>query len=135
MIGSLAGERQISVMNASVRGPQMTEEEAAEMELSRQRMLDRHKLIMGMIQNNEMQLKNESARGGAEIERECAVRDSRLPNAGADALEYLKNVTARLQSLEEEHRRLVAEREWLNASLLEFESGPSAQEHQRAGHS
>jgi hypothetical protein len=135
MIMSLAEERQTSIMNASIRGPQMTEEEAAEIELARQRMLERHKLIMGMIQNNEMQLKNESARGGAEIERECAVRDSELPNAGADALEYLKTVTARLQSLEEEHRRLVAEREWLNASLLEFESGPSAQEHQRAGHS
>lgn len=135
MIMSLAEERQTSIMNASIRGPQMTEEEAAEIELARQRMLERHKLIMGMIQNNEMQLKNESARGGAEIERECAVRDSGLPNAGADALQYLKSVTARLQSLEEERRRLVAEREWLNASLLEFESGPSAQEHQRAGHS
>jgi hypothetical protein len=28
----------------------------------------------------------------------------------------------------------VAEREWLNASLLEFESGPSATERQRSGH-
>jgi hypothetical protein len=135
MMRLLAEEKRMSVMNASGRGPQMTEEEAAEIEVARQRMLERHKLIMGMIHNNEMQLKNESARGGAEIERECAVRDAELPNAGTDALEYLKTVTGRLQSLEEEHRRLVAEREWLNASLLEFESGPSAQEHQRAGHS
>ena len=37
-------------------------------------MLARHKLIEGMIRNNEMQLKNESARGGAEI-------DSNAPGA------------------------------------------------------
>ena len=122
-------------MSASSRGPQMTEEEAQELELARQHMLDRHKLIMGMIQNNEQQLKNESARGGAEIEREVALRN--LNNTGADAAaqEDLKTVTARLHKLEEEHRRLVAEREWLNTSLLEFESGPSSTEHQRAGHS
>jgi hypothetical protein len=44
-------------------------------------------------------------------------------------------VTARLQGLREEHQRLVAEREWLNVSLLEFENGPSADEQQRSGHS
>ena len=135
MMRSFGEERQVSVMNASGRGPQMTDEEANEIEQARQRMLDRHKLILGMIHNNEMQLKNESARGGAEIERECALRDVALPGSGEAAQEELKNVTARLQSLEEERRRLVAEREWLNASLLEFESGPSAHEHQRAGHS
>jgi hypothetical protein len=52
----------------------MTAEEAAELERARERMLARHKLIEGMIRNNEMQLKNESARGGAEIELECARR-------------------------------------------------------------
>ena len=122
-------------MNASSRGPQMTEEEAKELELARQHMLDRHQLIMGMIQNNEKQLKNESARGGAEIEREVALRNLNAQGAGAEAQEYLATVTERLRKLEEEHRRLVAEREWLNTSLLEFESGPSSSEHQRAGHS
>ena len=122
-------------MNASSRGPQMTEEEAKELELARQHMLDRHKLIMGMIQNNEQQLKNESARGGAEIERECALRNITLSGDSAEAQAELKTVTARLHKLEEEHRRLVVEREWLNTSLLEFESGPSSDEHQRAGHS
>jgi hypothetical protein len=132
MIGSIG---EVIHMNASSRGPQMTEEEAKELELARQHMLDRHKLIMGMIQNNEQQLKNESARGGAEIERECALRNMNIPGAGAEAQEELDAVTARLHKLEEEHRRLVVEREWLNTSLLEFESGPSSNEHQRAGHS
>jgi hypothetical protein len=132
MIGSIG---EVKHMNASSRGPQITEEEARELELARQEMLDRHKLIMGMIQNNEQQLKNESARGGAEIEREVALRNLNAPGAGAEAQLELDTVTARLHKLEEEHRRLVAEREWLNTSLLEFESGPSSNEHQRAGHS
>ncbi len=120
--------------NDSRRGPQITVEEAAELQRARDRMLARHKLIEGMIRNNEMQLKNESARGGAEIELECAARDVALPNAGPEAKAEFERVTARLQGLREEHQRLIAEREWLNASLLEFESGPSADEHQRSGH-
>ena len=122
-------------MNASGRGPQITAEEAAELERARERMLARHKLIEGMIKNNEMQLKNESARGGAEIELECARRDIAQGDTGAEARAELERATARLRTLQEEHQRLVAEREWLNASLLEFESGPSTSEHQRSGHS
>jgi hypothetical protein len=98
-------------------------------------MLARHKLIEGMIRNNELQLKNESARGGAEIELECARRDVAKGDAGTAAQAELEKATARLQALQEEHQRLVAEREWLNASLLEFENGPSDDEHQRSGHS
>src|SRR5271169_555361 len=119
---------------ASGRGPQITAEEAAELEKARERMLARHKLIEAMIRNNELQLKNERARGGAEIERACALRDAALPGAGKASRVELEAVTRRLRALEVEHDRLVSEREWLTASLLEFESGPSAAEHDRAGH-
>lgn len=119
----------------SGRGPQSTAEEAAEQEKARDRMLARHKLIEAMIRNNEHQLKNESARGGAEIDRARAVRDAELPGANESALVEVHNVTRRLRALEDEHERLVAEREWLNASLLEFESGPSSATHDKAGHS
>ena len=122
-------------VNANGRGPQITAEEAAELERARERMLARHKLIEGIIRNNELQLKNESARGGAEIELECARRDVAKGDAGTAAQAELERATARLQALQEEHQRLVAEREWLNASLLEFENGPSDDEHQRSGHS
>jgi len=125
----------VILVNASSRGPQITAEEAVELEHARERMLARHKLIEGMIRNNELQLKNESARGGAEIELECARRDVAKGDAGPAGQAELEKATARLQALQEEHQRLVAEREWLNASLLEFENGPSADEHQRSGHS
>jgi hypothetical protein len=122
------------VTDASGRRPQITAEEAAELQRAGERMIARHKLIDGMIRNNEMQLKNESARGGAEIELECAMRDMTRPGSGTEAQAELERATAHLQALREEHQRLVAEREWLNASLLEFESGPSSGEHQRSGH-
>ena len=122
------------VTNASGRGPQITPEEAAELQRARERMIARQRLIERIIRNNEMQLKNESARGGAEIELECAMRDVGRVDAGTEARAELERVTARLQALREEHQRLVAEREWLNASLLEFESGPSSDEHRRSGH-
>jgi hypothetical protein len=112
----------------------LTAAEAVELEKARERMVARHKLIEAMIRNNELQLKNESARGGAEIERECALRDAERPGAEPNMGAELETVTKRLRVLEDEHVRLVSEREWLNASLLQFESGPSASEHERAGH-
>jgi hypothetical protein len=120
------------VTNASGRGPQITAEEAAELQRARDRMIARHKLIEGIIRNNEMQLKNDSARGGAEIELECAKRDVARADAGAEARAELDRVTARLQTLREEHQRLVIEREWLNSALLQFDSNPSAED-QRSG--
>ena len=114
------------------RGPQISFEEAAELQRARDRMIARHKLIEGMIRNNEMQLKNESARGGAEIEFECAKRDAAKIGSGTEAQAELERVTLRLQALREEHQRLVAEREWLNASLMEFENVSSSDE--RSGH-
>ena len=98
-------------------------------------MLARHKLIEAMIDNNELQLKNESARGGAEIERACALRDIGAADGGAERASGLERATARSAGTRRKSiERLVAEREWLNTSLLEFESGPSADEHKRAGH-
>ena len=123
----------LRVTNASGRGPQITAEEAAELQRARDRMIARHRLIEGIIRNNEMQLKNESARGGAEIELECAKRDVATAG-GSEAQAELARVTARLQALRDEHQRLVIEREWLNTSLLEFDSSPSANESQRPGH-
>jgi hypothetical protein len=136
MISSGAEGRQkvTRVTDASKFGPKLSAEDAAEIERARERMVARHKLIEAMIRNNELQLKNESARGGAEIELECAKRDVARGEGGIEARRELERLTARFKTLQDERGRLVAEREWLNASLLEFEGGPSADEHQRSGH-
>ncbi|UGY00810.1 hypothetical protein [Bradyrhizobium quebecense] len=120
--------------NNSPREPQTSTEKATELRRARDRMLARDRLIDEMVENNERQIKNEHARGGAEIELACAQREAARAEAGAEANAELDRATGRLEMLQEEHRRLVAEREWLNTSLLEIDNGPSSDEHQRSGH-
>jgi hypothetical protein len=124
----------MGVTDANRFGPEISADEAAELQRARERMLARHKLIEGMIRNNEMQLKNQSALGGAEIELECAKRDAARAGAADAELRELERATERFKALQDDHARLVAEREWLNASLLQFDAGASAEEHQRSGH-
>lgn len=120
--------------NDSPCRPQIAAEDAAELQRARDRMIARDRLIDEMVDNSELQIKNEHARGGAEIELACALRDAAGVDAGREAHAELERVTARLEMLREEHRRLLAEREWLDTSLLEIEDGPSSGEHQRSGH-
>ena len=87
----------------------------------RESMLARHKLIEAMIDNNLRQLKFDSARGGADIERACALRDIDRGGGDSEPTERLAEIDRRMEQLEDEHRTLVAEREWLNRALLEFD--------------
>jgi len=126
--------RVISVTKSSEGGPQITAEEAARLQLARERMIARHKLIEGIIRNNEQQLRNESARGGAEIELECVRRDLACAQGDGAARDEFDRVVDRLGKLRDEHDRLVAEREWLNHALLEFDNTPTEDDHKRTGH-
>jgi hypothetical protein len=126
--------RVAQVTSSSGRDPQITAEEAAESERARDRMIARHKLIEGIIRNNEMQLRNERARGGAEIELECLRRDIAHDGVECAARGEFERALKRLAVLQDERARLVAEREWLNSALLEFDESPSDDENQRSGH-
>ena len=102
------------------------EQEVEASRAGRDSMLARHKLIGAMIDNNMRQLKFDSARGGADIERACALRDIARGGDDSEPTERLAEVERRIERLEEEHRSLVAEREWLNKSLLEFDEQAAA---------
>ena len=102
------------------------EREAEASQAARESMLARHKLIEAMIDNNLRQLKFDSARGGADIERACALRDIERGGADPEPSERLAEIDRRIERLEEEHRSLVAEREWLNRSLLDFDEQAAA---------
>jgi hypothetical protein len=97
------------------------EREAEASRVARESMKARHKLIEAMIDNNMRQLKFDSARCGADIERACALRDIARGGDDPEPTERLAEVERRIERLEEDHRSLVAEREWLNKSLLEFD--------------
>ena len=102
------------------------EREAEASRASRDSMLARHKLIEAMIDNNLRQLKFDSARGGADIERACALRDIGRGDGDSEPAERLAEINSRIERLDDEHRSLVAEREWLNRSLLEFDDQAAA---------
>jgi hypothetical protein len=102
------------------------EQEVEASRAGRESMLARHKLIEAMIDNNLRQLKFDSARGGADIERACALRDIERGADDPEPTERLAEIERRIERLEEEHRSLVAEREWLNKSLLEFDDQAAA---------
>jgi hypothetical protein len=102
------------------------EQEGEASRVGRESMLARHKLIEAMIDNNLRQLKFDSARGGADIERACALRDIERGADDPEPTERLAEIERRIERLEEEHRSLVAEREWLNKSLLEFDDQAAA---------
>ena len=102
------------------------EREADASQAARESMLARHKLIEAMIDNNLRQLKFDGARGGAEIERACALRDVERGGDDSEPTERLAEIDRRIERLEDEHRSLVAEREWLNRSLLEFDDQATA---------
>ena len=102
------------------------EREAEASRAGRESMLARHKLIEAMIDNNLRQLKFDSARGGADIERACALRDIERGGRDPEPTERLAAIERRIERLEEEHRSLVAEREWLNRSLLDFDEQAAA---------
>ena len=104
----------------------LPEREAEASRVARESMLARHKLIEAMIDNNLRQLKFDSARGGADIERACALRDIERGGDNSEPAERLVEIDRRIEQLEDEHRSLVAEREWLNRSLLEFDDQAAA---------
>jgi hypothetical protein len=90
------------------------EQEVEASRASRESMLARHRL------------KFDSARGGADIERACALRDIERGGDDPEPTERLAEIDRRIARLEDEHRSLVAEREWLNKSLLEFDEQAAA---------
>jgi hypothetical protein len=102
------------------------EREAETSQAARESMLARHKLIEAMIDNNLRQLKFDSARGGADIERACALRDVERDGDASEPTERLAEIDRRIERLEDEHRSLVVERQWLNKSLLEFDDQATA---------
>ena len=116
-------------MTADRDGPndaRRSEREADASQAGRESMLARHKLIEAMIDNNLRQLKFDNARGGADIERACALRDIERGGGDPEPTERLAEIDRRIDRLEDEHRSLVAEREWLNRSLLEFDDQGAA---------
>lgn len=101
--------------------------------IARESMLARQKLIEAMIDNNMRQLRFDSAYGGADIERAWTLRELAKDSNNSSLLEQLAAIELKLERLGEDQARLVAEREWLNKSLLEFDDEAAASRGEHRG--
>ncbi|MEQ1716991.1 MAG: hypothetical protein ABL907_13555 [Hyphomicrobium sp.] len=88
----------------------------------RDRMLERHKLVVALIEINSQQLRCDSHAAGLDIERLNAQRDVALPGSAQAAADVLADVEKRQAEIEAKKRKLAQERDWLETSLAEFDA-------------
>ena len=93
---------------------------------NRDHMMERHKIVVALIEVNSQQLRCDSAAAGLDIERLIARRDVDGPGKCPEAREALAGVERRILEIEEKKRRLGQEREWLETSLSEFDAPTQA---------
>jgi hypothetical protein len=86
------------------------------------RMLARHEMVMGLIDNNARQLRCHNQRHGVEIERKLAVRAAALSGAPLSSQAAIAECDQRLAVIDEQEHRLAAERDWLTATLTAFDA-------------
>jgi hypothetical protein len=88
-------------------------------------MLERHKLVVSIIEINSQQMRCEGERAGLDIERACAVRDAALPHASPDLQRLIATLDQRMAALAVESQRLAMQRDFLNTALTEFDGAAS----------
>ena len=86
------------------------------------RMMARHEVVMGLIDNNARQLRCDNQRHGIEIERKLAVRAAALSGASSSSQAVIAECDQRLGVIDQEEHRLAAERDWLTATLAAFDA-------------
>lgn len=88
---------------------------------NRDQMLERHKIIVSLIEVNSQQLRCDSIAAGLDIERLCAVRELERPGGAPGARDALAAIDKRIREIEERKKKLKLEREWLEQSLSEID--------------
>ena len=91
-------------------------------EADKARMVERHKLVVNIIDVNSQQLRCESAIAGLDIERACALRDAASLAAAGDGKSVIAALDKKMAALSDESQRLATQREFLNAALSEFDA-------------
>ncbi len=87
----------------------------------RSQMMERHKIVVAMIEVNSQQLRCDSQSAGLDIERLNARRDVEQSGGSPESQKALAEVEKRTQEVEEKKRKLAQERDWLETSLSEFD--------------
>jgi hypothetical protein len=88
---------------------------------SRDHMMERHKIVVALIEVNSQQLRCDSASAGLDIERLIARRDLEQSGTTLEACEAMAAIERRTAEVEEKKRKLNQERDWLESSLTELD--------------
>lgn len=89
---------------------------------NRDSMMERHKIVVALIEVNSQQLRCDSASAGLDIERLYAVRECERLGDTAEARAALDEIARRAGELDEKKKKLNQERNWLERSLSEFDA-------------
>jgi len=87
----------------------------------RSKMMERHNIVVAMIEVNSQQLRCDSQAAGLDIERLNARRDVERSGGSPESQKALAEIERRTQEVEEKKRKLAQERDWLETSLSEFD--------------
>ena len=87
----------------------------------KERMMERHNIVVAIIEINSQQLRCDSAAAGLDIERLSARRDFEQKGDTPETREALAALDIRLAEIEDKKRKLAQSRDWLETSLAEFD--------------
>lgn len=97
----------------------------------RQRMLERHEIVVKIIEANARRLHLENEINGLDIERRVAERDLRAAPNDRAARALLAEIETKITGSRNERLKLDAECEWLDHTLAEFDGTPASNQQPR----
>lgn len=92
----------------------------------RERMLQRHEIVVRIIEANSRRLHLENEINGLDIERRIAERDLIAKPDDYEIRARLTGIETKMEASRGESVRLENERDWLDRSLAEFDGAPPA---------
>jgi hypothetical protein len=98
----------------------------------RQQMLERHEIVVRIIEANSKRLRLDNEINGLDIERRIAERDLN-EGASAGSQATLEGLESKLAALRAESSKLDVERAWLEEQLTEFDGAAAGVPSPRIG--
>lgn len=91
----------------------------------RERMLERHEIVLRIIDANSRRLRSENELNGLDIERRVAERDLSADPENVELVARLADLTNTVAALQDDRKRIEAERDWLDQALADLDSASS----------
>lgn len=113
---------------------QMSRGDVMATEDDREPMLERHRIVIAIIELNSQQLRCDSISAGLDVERLTAERDVKQLGDTPETRKAIAEIARRTAEVAEKVAKLRVEREWLEKSLEEFDANLPAEKPKLKGH-